>query len=209
MLSGAEAEVIQRVAKPLSEEELARASIYSMLGALLSRPPQPAMLDRLVAIRGDDDSQPGAALGVAWQRLQQAATDAGDLEDEFHQLFIGLGRGELVPYASWYRTGFLNEKPLADLRADLARLGMERRPDVAEPEDHAAALCETMALIISSGDSFGFAVQQQFFATHMEPWMGKFFADLSGAKTARFYRAVGEFGRAFVSIEKEYFAMPV
>ena len=51
--------------------------------------------------------------------------DRGD-----NRLFIGVGRGELLPFASVYMTGFLNEKPLATLRNDMVTLGVERSPDV-------------------------------------------------------------------------------
>jgi TorA maturation chaperone TorD len=129
------------------------------------------------------------------------------VDDEFHDLFIGLGRGELMPYASWYLTGFLMERNLGLLRDDLARLGIERDPSVVEPEDHMAALCEVMLLLIREGRDF--EEQARFFDRHLARWCGAFFADLSGAKSAIFYRNLGRFGTAFFQLEQRYFSMQV
>ena len=128
------------------------------------------------------------------------------VDDEFHDLFIGVGRGELIPYGSWYRTGFVMDKPLAVLRSDLAALGFERREDVSEPEDHAAALLETMALIAASPEH-DFDVQRRFFDRHLAIWMPTFFADLQSADSARFYRAVGKFGERFMKFETQYLSI--
>ena len=67
-------------------------------------------------------------------RCEEAATT-----QEYNDLFIGMGRGELLPYASYYLTGFLNEKPLAKLRNDMTELGIKRQEGTKEPEDHAGA----------------------------------------------------------------------
>jgi TorA maturation chaperone TorD len=113
-----------------------------------------------------------------------------------------------VPYGSWYLTGFLMEKPLGDLRRDLAELGYERQENVHEPEDHVAALCEVMALLISD-DGLPFGSQRRFFETHVSSWIETFFNDLEQAKAADFYRAVGRLGGAFIRLEKQYLSMPV
>ncbi len=136
--------------------------------------------------------------------MSASAATVSELDDEFHDLFIGLGRGEVVPYASWYLTGFLMEKPLAALRHTLGHLGIERQAHVYEPEDHAAALCETMAVLICNADEFGFDNQCEFFRRHVEPWMGRFFGDLQQSKSARFYRVVGQLGEHFVDFERNY-----
>ena len=129
------------------------------------------------------------------------------MEDEFQQLFIGLGRGELVPYASWYLTGFLMEKPLGELREHLAGLGFERQSGVHEPEDHIAALCEVMSILIQEDRPH--AESAGFFETHLAPWSDRFFADLSQAKAAVFYRNLGRFGAAFIELERRYFSMQI
>jgi TorA maturation chaperone TorD len=149
-------------------------------------------------------------LAPAWDSLAKAAGEARpeSLEDEYHALFIGLGRGELVPYASWYLTGFLMEKPLAQLRAELRDLGFTRQEGVVEPEDHAAAVCEVMAMTIME-NRLSFPEQSEFFANHLGSWLPRFFQDLEQAESAVFYAAVGGFGARLMAVEQQYFAMPV
>lgn len=189
----------------LSEEDQARSQVYRLMGTLLARPPSAEYLHALQAIDAGD-----GLMRAAWAVLRQTAAQAvvADLADEYQELFIGIGRGELVPYGSWYLTGFLMEKPLAELRTDLGRLGFERQEAAREPEDHAAALCETMSLLITSGPEISFADQRDFFRKHLAPWMGRFFADMTVAKSARFYRAVGLLGEQFLEIERNYLEMP-
>lgn len=190
------------------EEQSSRASVYSLLGTLLARPPDSGVLQALAALQGADAEN--QALSRAWSALE-AAADAPDeqaIVQEYSDLFIGVGRGELIPYGSYYMAGFLNEKPLAALRLDLERLGFERQDGVREPEDHAAALCETMSLLIGDEDT-DFEEQRRFFGVHMAPWMPKFFRDLRTAKSALFYAAVGELGERFMEFETTYFAMLV
>jgi TorA maturation chaperone TorD len=191
-------------------EQRWRAHTYRLLGVLLGAPPKAAELGALQAIQvGEADRN--TPMGPVWEGLRMAAamSDVRRLDDEYHDLFIGIGRGELVPYGSWYLTGLLMDQPLAVLRATLAELGFERQDGVCEPEDHAAALCETMAMIIENSDEIGFERQRTFFDSHMAPWLGRFFADLKGARSARFYRAVGELGDRFMRTEQQYFSMLV
>lgn len=196
----------EAAALDIAEEERARAQLYALLGAVLRAPPAPALMARLAAIEGDD-----SALGRALQALAAAArrTTPAEVEDEFNALFVGLPQGELTPYASYYLTGFLYEKPLARLRGDLARLGIAAAEDNPEPEDHIAALCETMAGLIDGrfGAPLARAEQRQFFERHLVPWAGRFFDDLAAAKSARFYMPVGSIGRLFMDVEKDAFAM--
>jgi TorA maturation chaperone TorD len=134
--------------------------------------------------------------------------DAAAVAREYFDLFIGVGRGELLPYGSYYLTGFLHERPLARLRADLAGLGIERVEGQCEPEDHAAILCEIMAGLVAGDFAVPVERQRHFFDRHLAPWMGRFFADLEAAKGADFYRPVGAIGRLFIEIEAEAFALP-
>lgn len=131
------------------------------------------------------------------------------LSDEYHELFYGLGRGELVPYGSFYMTGFLHERPLADLRRDLGVLGIERAEGVKEPEDHIAALFDVMAGGISGefGGAFSLVEQRKFFSRHIEPWAKKFFSDLAGAQSAVMYRPVGLLGSLFIELERQALQM--
>jgi TorA maturation chaperone TorD len=135
-------------------------------------------------------------------------TGADSVAREYFDLFIGTGRGELLPYGSYYLTGFLNERPLARLRADLEALGIERAAETAEPEDHAAILCEIMAGLIGGQFRAPLDRQLQFQEKHLAPWIGRFFADLEAAKAAVFYRPVGTIGRLFIDIETQAFALP-
>ncbi len=184
-----------------ADDDTVRANAYGLLGALLAGPPRQDVFDLLASI--DPPSDQG--LGSAWRELRQAAecADVEAVDDEYHDLFVGLGRGELIPYGSWYRTGFVMDKPLAVLRSDLAALGFERRDGVKEPEDHAAALLETMALI-AADPGHGLDVQRRFFDRHLAAWMRTFFADLQAAGSARFYRAVGQLGDRFMAFEMQY-----
>ena len=173
-----------------------RAQEYSLLSALL---------ERLATLRGD-----ASPLGLAHAALAEAAsrTTSERVEREYFDLFIGLGRGELLPYGSYYLTGFLHERPLARLRTDLDKLGIERAAGQAEPEDHAAILCEIMAGLVSGRFQTPPGADRELFQAHLAPWIGRFFADLEQAESANFYRGVGALGRLFVNIETDAFALP-
>lgn len=181
----------------------ARADEYTLLSLLLMSPPSAATLSDVARLRGD-----ASAIGMAHVELAQAAqVDAASVQSEHFALFIGLGRGELLPYASYYMTGFLHERPLARLREDLLRLGIERSEGVSEPEDHIAILCEIMSGLALRRFGNDAAAERRFFDRHLKPWAGRFFADLEVAENARFYRAVGRLGRVFIEIETEAFAL--
>jgi TorA maturation chaperone TorD len=183
----------------------ARAQEYALLATLLGRAPDAKLLASLASLRGD-----ATPLGIAHAALAQAAseTTVERVEREFFNLFIGLGRGELLPYGSYYLTGFLHERPLARLRADLAPLGIERAEGNSEPEDHAATLCEIMAGLVSGGLPAPHGTDQQIFEKHLSPWIGRFFADLERAETTNLYRRIGTLGRVFMEVEKEAIALP-
>jgi TorA maturation chaperone TorD len=189
----------------LDDVDCARAQEYGLLATLLARAPNAALLGRLGKLRGDP-----TPLGVAHAALAQAAHDAGveRVEREFFDLFIGIGRGELLPYGSYYLTGFLHERPLARLRDDLRALGIARADGQREPEDHAAILCEIMSGL--AGGTFAAApdAQKKIFEDHLAPWIGRFFEDLERAEAAGFYRHVGTTGRLFIEIETQAFALP-
>jgi len=181
----------------------ARAEEYALLAHLLLQPPQAATLARLAGLRGD-----ATPIGMAHLDLAAAAEiPPAAAQSEHFALFIGLGRGELLPYGSYYLTGFLHERPLARLREDLARLGIARSDRVHEPEDHIAILCEIMSGLAARRFGNDAAAEQRFFERHLQPWAGRFFADLEAATSAKFYRAVGRLGRVFVEIETEAFAL--
>lgn len=190
---------------PVAEEQQYRASAYGLVAALLRSPPDEVLLDRVAQLSDVEGGSDELSLSMSMLGLAARTSKADKVNDEFHDLFIGLGRGELMPYASWYLTGFLMEKPLGLLRDDLARLGIERDPSVHEPEDHIAALCEVMLMLITDGG--GFEAESRFFKSHMAPWCDRFFSDLSVAENAVFYRNLGRFGAAFCELENRYFSI--
>ena len=189
----------------VDDVDLARAHEYALLGRLLTRAPDASLLDLIAELRGD-----ATPLGVAHVALAEAAKDAAvtKIEQEFFDLFIGIGRGELLPYGSYYLTGFLHERPLARLREDLARIDVVRTEGVAEPEDHAGILCEIMSGLASGQLPAPTDSDRMIFEKHMAPWIGRFFADLERAEAAEFYRHVATVGRIFIEIETEAFALP-
>jgi len=189
----------------IDEVDAARAQEYALLSVLLARAPDAGLLERLGATRGD-----ASPLGLVHVALAEAAQRANveRVEREYFDLFIGLGRGELLPYGSYYLTGFLHERPLARLRADLDKLGIERVAGQAEPEDHAAILCEIMAGLASRRFDAPAGSDRELFEQHLAPWIGRFFADLEQAEAADFYRGVGRLGRVFIDIETDAFALP-
>ncbi|MDJ0931406.1 molecular chaperone TorD family protein [Breoghania sp.] len=190
----------------VSEEDLLRARFYELMAHLLATPPDANMLADLVRLEGDDSE-----LGLPLGELAVAAAHAvpQDVSSEFHDLFIGLGRGELLPYASYYLAGFLNEKPLARLRARMRALGIERDPTVSEREDHMAAILDMMAGLIVGrfGPPADLVAQKDFFEAHLGDWGPYFFRDLEKAETARLYRPFGRLGRVFLGVEVAVFAM--
>jgi len=188
----------------VDEVDLLRSHEYGLLALLLGRAPSAEVLAAVATLQGD-----ATPLGLAHIELGLAAGGAQPeaLSREFFDLFVGVGRGELLPYASYYLTGFLQERPLARVREDLDRLGIERAQDRFEPEDHLATLCEVMAGLAAGRFAAEPGADRRFFERHLAPWAPRFFADLEGAKLARFYRPVGTIGRLFMAIEAEAFSM--
>jgi TorA maturation chaperone TorD len=193
------------MAGDIDEMDVARAQEYALLAALLTRAPDAQLLSNLSELRGD-----ASPLGMAHVALAEAAAhaDARRVEREFFDLFIGLGRGELLPYGSYYLTGFLHDRPLARLREDLAKMGIARAEGVVEPEDHAGILCEIMSGLASNRLPAPAGSDRLIYEKHMAPWIGRFFADLEQADAADFYRRLGALGRIFMDIEAEAFELP-
>src|ERR1043166_5095822 len=188
----------------VDEVDAARGREYALLSALLARAPDQARLNRLAGLRADP-----SPLGLAHAALAEAASHVSveGIEREYFDLFVGVGRGELLPYGSYYLTGFLHERPLARLRECLGRLAIERAAGQAEPEDHAAILCEIMSGLASGRFPAPPTAERELFEQHLSPWIGRFFSDLERTE-ADFYRRVGTLGRVFIEIETEAFALP-
>ena len=190
----------------ITPEDKLRAELYDFLAALLANPPTEGLLRNIAKLTGDETD-----LGQGIQTLATLAgkTSAKAAEREFNTLFIGIGRGELLPYASYYMTGFLNEKPLASLRRDMAEQQIRRAPNVYEPEDNIASLMEMMAGLIEGrfGAPASIGQQQTFFNRHIAPWASPFFADLEKAQNSVLYAPVGTVGKVFMQIETEAFRL--
>jgi TorA maturation chaperone TorD len=189
----------------VDEVDVARAEEYSLLSSLLARSPDARMLSRLAELRGDE-----SPLGLAHAALAQAAarTDADKAAREHFTLFVGVGRGELLPYESYYLTGFLHGRPLAKLRQALQRIGIERISGQTEPEDHAAILLEIMAGLASGELPAPTGTDREIFDDHLAPWITRFFSDLEKSASADFYAVVGTLGRTFAEIETQGFMRP-
>ena len=195
----------KKMAGDTDEVDAARAQEYALLAALLTRAPDAELLSRISQLRAD-----ASPLGLAHAALAEAAeqTNAERVEREFFDLFIGLGRGELLPYGSYYLTGFLHERPLARLREDLSRIRIVRAEGIVEPEDHAGILCEIMSGLASRRLPAPSGSDRLIFEKHMAPWIGRFFTDMENAAAADFYRRLGTLGRVYIEIETEAFDMP-
>lgn len=192
------------------DEETARAEVYGLLAALLYAPPSPELLAQLrVAVT--DAPAAGGYLEEPWRELVAVARDMDDaaVNDEFNVLFAGVGKPEVYVFGSHYLSGFLNEKPLAQLRQELAELGLARDEAMPETEDHIAFLCEVMRFLIAGDDVAvsNLTRQQAFFAAHLQPWVPALCDALQNHPRARFYAAVGGFLRAFAGVEAQGFDM--
>jgi TorA maturation chaperone TorD len=187
-------------------EDRLRADLYNFLGLILSGPAGEMMLEQTALLSGDSTELGQAVASLA--RVAKVSKRAA-VETEFNALFVGLGRGELLPYASYYLTGFLNEKPLAALRRDMAVRGITRAANVYEPEDNIASLLEMMGgqIVGRFGKATTLGDQKAFFNKHVSPWAGHFFSDLEAAKNSVLYASVGAVGKAFMAVEVESFRM--
>jgi TorA maturation chaperone TorD len=185
----------------MDDVELARALIYRLLGRALAEPWDAGFLARLAKLDGDDGE-----IGTALCKVATAARGAAInmARTEYDALFIGVARGELVPYASFYLTGFLHERPLARVRAEMQALGLARAGGRSDPEDHIASECEVMAALIGRGDV---DAQAGFFERHLAPWAGRFFTDLERAASASLFRPVGTLGRLMMDLDRQGFAL--
>ncbi|MDP7600607.1 MAG: molecular chaperone TorD family protein [Rhodospirillales bacterium] len=188
----------------LSAEEKFRAHFYLLLSRLLGAPADAELLGLMQELEGD-----GSAIGEAITDLKKLAANISvdQSAEEYEAIFIGVTQGELTPFKSYYLTGFLNEKPLAELRQHMDELGIEKSEDAAEPEDHIAFLCEMMhGLIVGSfGKPLALPEQYRFFENHIANWAPKFFEDLETTESARLYAPIGRIGKLFMEVESEAF----
>jgi TorA maturation chaperone TorD len=188
----------------VDEIDAGRAREYALLATLLSRSPDSRLISRLALLKGD-----ASPVGVAHTALGEAAgrTNEEKVAREYFDLFIGVGRGLLLPYSSYYLAGALYGRPLVRIRDTLRILAIEKTAERSEPEDHAGILCEIMAGLAGGGIVAPRGADRDFFEAHLLPWIGRFFVDLERTKSADFYACVGSLGRTFVDIEAEGFAL--
>ena len=190
----------------VDETERMRASLYRLLGLALAHPPDADFLAAMSRISG------GA--GEFGDGLRMVAAQAGrsapaEVLREYDALFIGITHGEIIPYASFYLTGFLYERPLARLRGDMAEFGLALADGRSDPEDHIATIFEVMASLIDGTSTAAQRLERQhaFFRMHIEPWAARLFADLEVAASARLYRPIATLGRLLVALDQEAFLM--
>lgn len=192
------------------DEETARAEVYGLLAALFYAPPSADLYDRLrVAVT--EAPAAGALLESPWGELV-AASRQQPLEGtrrEYDALFGGVGKPEVYLFGCHYLSGFLNEKPLAALRTDLAALGLDRDGAMLETEDHAAFLCEVMRYLIAGDDAAvaNLTRQREFFTRHLQPWFAAMCEAVRAHPKAVFYRQLCGFAQAFISVEAQGFDM--
>ena len=191
-------------------EDRVRAEIYALLGNLFYQPPSAELLEMIATSRTLCNDGSDSGFCRAWRALQEAAAnaDAEAVKDEFDTAFIGTGRQPVMLYASFYLAGFLNEKPLAQLRDELTQMGLTRGESSHETEDHLSALCDVMRFLIEGdGDTppAALAIQRDFFLRHINSWNTQLCADVIAATPTHFYKHVAQFMREFFAIENESF----
>ena len=190
-----------------SEDQL-RADMYSFLASLLRAEPSADLVKHLASLESDD-----SPIGKSIKTLSKLASslDLSTIRDEYVKIFIGVGRGEILPFASYYLTGFLKDKPLAKLRNDMKEIGIELADNVKEPEDHIASLFDMMSGLILGKFNKKFSVgeQKDFFNKHLNSWVDLLMRDIESSKIAVFYSPVGTIGREFIEIERSSFSMDV
>jgi TorA maturation chaperone TorD len=195
----------------IEPEDQVRADFYALLANLFYRARDAPLLLAMV-ISAEPAGVSADPLSTAWSQLvaASAVVTADAIAEEHEALFIGVGRPPVILFGSYYLAGFMNEKPLAELRSDLARLGFAREAGVTEPEDHIAALCDVMrSLILGDLNRAPAPIEQQeaFFSRHMQPWVLQCCDATTQNEKANYYRKVAAFARAFFEIEIEAFEM--
>jgi TorA maturation chaperone TorD len=181
-----------------------RTDAYVLLAALLIGTPSEDLIEIIRNLHWDEDIPEKLRQALASINKAGRTCSCESIAAEFQKLFVGLGSGEMVPYGSWYREKMIQSAPLAAIRTDIGRLGIIRRSDTFESEDHAGALCEIMALLSNPENGIPENEQAAFFENHINPWMSIFFKDLQQTENAQFYSAVGNFGHCFLEGESEF-----
>ena len=192
----------------INNEDQLRADMYSFLANLLRAEPSAELVNQLTKLESDE-----SPIGKSIKTLSKLASslDLPTIRDEYVRIFIGVGRGEILPFASYYLTGFLKDKPLAKLRNDMKEIGIQLAENVKEPEDHIASLFDMMSGLILGKFSKKFSIgeQKDFFNKHLAPWFDLLMRDIESSRIAVFYSPIGTIGREFMEIERSSFSMDV
>ena len=192
----------------VDNEDQLRADMYSFLANLLRAEPSAELVNQLTKLESDE-----SPIGKSIKTLSKLASslDLPTIRDEYVRIFIGVGRGEILPFASYYLTGFLKDKPLAKLRNDMKEIGIQLAENVKEPEDHIASLFDMMSGLILGKFSKKFSIgeQKDFFNKHLAPWVDLLMRDIESSRIAVFYSPIGTIGREFMEIERSSFSMDV
>lgn len=177
---------------------------YVLLASLLREPPSRSIIEILQKLQWESGIP--EKLEYALSALRQASLNCrpAEVQSEYNRLFVGLGGGEIVPYASWYKDKRIHSAPLAALRSDLMKAGIVKQAGHHDSEDHAGALCEIMAILSQRQNGVDLAQQAAFFDRHIGSWMPRLFDDIGEARSSDFYRHVGYFGRRFLETESEF-----
>ena len=203
-MSSTNAKIIENI----NEEDQLRADMYSFLASLFRSEPDSDLINQLKVLESDD-----SPIGKSIKTLSKLALslDLPTIRDEYVRIFVGVGRGEILPFASYYLTGFLKDKPLAKLRQDMEKIGIKLEDNVKEPEDHIASIFDMMAgLIVGKfNKKFSIAEQRDFFNKHLAPWVDLLMRDIESSKIAVFYSPIGTIGKEFMEIERSSFSMDV
>ena len=204
MLSSTNAEIVENI----NEEDQLRADMYSFLANLFRSEPNSELINQLKSLESDE-----SPIGKSIKTLSKLAEslDLPTIRDEYVRIFVGVGRGEILPFASYYLTGFLKDKPLAKLRQDMEKIGIKLEDNVKEPEDHIASIFDIMAgLIVGKfNKKFSIAEQRDFFNKHLASWVDLLMRDIECSKIAVFYSPIGTIGKEFMEIERTSFSMDV
>ncbi|MES2247832.1 MAG: molecular chaperone TorD family protein [Pseudomonadota bacterium] len=192
------------------DEEVARAELYGLLARLWYAAPDAELLEAF-QVAPTEAPAAGAFLEEPWRQLVGIARDtsAAAAHEEYDALFGGIGKPEVFLFGSHYLSGFLNDKPLVQLRHDLDKLGLARTEATYETEDHIACLFEVMRYLIAGEDVAvaNLTQQQAMFSKHIQPWLPALCDAVLQHPQARFYAALAAFTRAFGDVEAQAFDM--
>ena len=194
-------------------EDLARADLYGLIARLFHEAPDQELLDQIVSSipEGQEAQSEAAPLARVWQNLVEMAkaNPAKAWQDEFDQNFISVGRPIIILNGSFYMAGYLNERPLVEIRRALDAFGLESAEEISETEDHISALCEVMRYLIAGDDVeiSNLTNQRVFFNDHIRPWHDDLFDAIDAVSEMRLYHSVASLAREFLAIEGQGFDM--